>query len=61
MVKQEENHKNIMVTHDQRHEIASAFVDTQGLKQTKKLMCNHYGKVRHDEASCYELIRYPIG
>jgi len=32
MVQQEENHKNIMVTQDQKYGVAFAFAATQGLK-----------------------------
>ena len=63
MVQQEENHRSIMVNREARPENMAAFATSHltrpGYLQGERSMCKHYGKTRHDETTCYELVGYP--
>ena len=62
MVTQEEQHKHVMTSRDERTETIVAFTishrdKTQPL--TEKEGCKNSGKFGHKESNCYEVIRYP--
>lgn len=64
IISQEEQHKKLIVGHDDRSETATAYaVDHNSKPQgsNDRGTCKHYRKFGHDEISCYELVGYPPG
>ena len=66
MVHQEESHKHMMLSRDDRAASATAFAINSGggrarLNNREKGTCGHCGKYGHNEDGCFELIGYPPG
>jgi len=63
MVQQEENHKSMMTARDVKTESVGAFVVSHisrpSAMQGERLICKHYEKLGHEEATCFELVGYP--
>jgi len=59
MIQQEEHHRHVMATRDNRKETAMAFAikgHTGMVEKTSCQICGHYG---HEEMACYKVIGYP--
>ena len=58
MVSQEENHKRVKLERDKRSENMVALAAREHTNE--RPTCKHCGRYGHDEASCYEIIGYPL-
>jgi len=63
IVGQEENHKSVMLSREQRPKNMATFVVSPLARphsmQGEKVLCKHCKKVEHEESNCFELICYP--
>ena len=48
-----------MVSQDDRTKTMTAFAISHGESVQPSTMCKHYGRLRHEEANCFEIIGYP--
>ena len=64
IVTQEQQHKRLMVGQDERIEIAVVFAISYGERipaSSERGICKHCGLLEHEEANCFEIIRYSLG
>lgn len=60
LVRQEESHRLIVKGREDKSQAAAFALYTKPTgRGGDKVTCNHYGKLGHEEASCFEIIGYP--
>ena len=59
ITQQEENHMIVMIAQDRRSETEVAFAAREQARMVEKRACKICGRYGHEEAVCYEVMRYP--